>query len=927
MMDSSSLDLIAEQFALAVRRGDAPSVEEFIAQYPDAPDDLRRLLNSVALLEGLKEPESRCPESPMIRQLDDYKILREVGRGGMGIVFEAIHESLGRRVAIKVLSSGLLGDPKHLARFRREARAAAKLRHSNIVPVFGVGQHDGHHYYVMDFIDGMSLRETIDALTGRQVCPLPTMDQADSKTNQNLQMELSIGISNTDLSLDQTDSDPPRNSVAIDNRVPVFPNALGFSSTPRYRWAATVGATICDAIQYAHSQGVLHRDIKPANLLIDRQGGVWIADFGLAKLSEQHAMTATGDVVGTPQYMPPESFEGTYDVRSEVYATGLTLYELLTLRPAVEGKSPGDIIRKASTGSISRPSLHQSDLPRDLETIVLKCLAHDPTSRYATVGEVRDDLHRFLSDRPIAARRARPLERLVRWSRRQPAVASLTFATFGLLVALAAVSAIGYLQTKSALGLARTAKQSAEKSLADRTAALDNAEQQRQRAEKNLQVALTAFESMMQNISHRSIDAEEEFFGEVTDTTSPNVTPDDAKLLQSLLGFFDELGTNNSEDLLAESAVAARRAGEIYQRLGQLSSADQAYSEALLRYRTLASRDPMEVDFVISIAQLQNELAVIAGLRGQFSQANQLFQQTSEGLIGSPAAMNSLSGRFEYARAHRLFASIRARSGLDRMGSNWTSERGKSRMRRPGEAIVKNRIEDEFHAIDVAIETLQHLIKDSPNEVRFEVELARAFRDRAKLATMAKNRLESEAAIRQSIALFEKLLNQNSQSESIQYELATTLSSTEAFGFNTRVRAMQATKLSQILLEQAPSQPRYLALRAHTLATLAKFQLRNDGPAAALASLDEAIRIYNGLAEKSPELSLYIARLSQLLESKSDIQQQQGNTAGAIATLELAIEKLQQELMLTNDSRVIRIHLLRMRQKLSRLNDAKVNAP
>ncbi len=906
-MDSSSLDLIAEEFASAVRRGDAPSVEEFIARYPGAPDDLRTLLQSVAMLEGMKE---RGSESPLIRQLDDYKILREIGRGGMGIVFEAIHESLGRRVAIKVLSSGLLGDPKHLARFRREARAAAKLRHSNIVPVFGVGEFAGHHYYVMDFIDGMSLRETIDSLIGHHGRELPTIDHADSKTNQNLKIEVTSGREHSDFILDETAGKQTLTTAG-----------------PNYRWATEIGATICDAIQYAHSQGVLHRDIKPANLLVDRKGGVWIADFGLAKLTEQQAMTATGDVVGTPQYMPPESFEGTYDVRSEVYATGLTLYELLTLKPAVEGKSPADVIRKASAGSITRPRAHRTDLPRDLETIVLKCLAHDPNSRYRTVGEVRDDLNRFLADRPIAARRAGPVERLIRWSRRQPAVASLTFATFGLLLALASVSAIGYWQTKNALDIASTAKQSAERSLIERTAALDIAEQQRQRAEKNLQVALTAFDSVMQNISNRGFDTEEEFFGEVTDTISPNVTPDDAKLLQSLLGFFDELGTNNSEDLLAESAVAARRAGEIYQRLGQLVSADQAYSEAVDRYRTLSKRYPNEVEFVIDRAKLQNELAVIAGLRGQFLRANQIFQRTNDLLTGSQSAMDSLWGRFEYARAHRLFASIRARSGLDRglnrIGGNRLPERGKPRLRRPNEAIVKNRIEDEFHAIEVAIETLEKLIDQSPQELRFQVELARAFRDRAKLASMAKNKRESETAIHQSIDLFEKLLALNDTSEAIQYELAITLSSTEAFGFNTMLRTAQATKLSEKLLEQAPNQPRYLALRAHTLATLAKFQQRNDGPATAIASLDEAIGIYDGLAEKSPEVSLYVARRSQLLESKADIQMQQGNTQAAIATLELAIGKLQTEVKQLNASQVLRFRLQTMRQKLSRLQDPK----
>ena len=364
-MDSSSLDLIAEQFAEAVRRGENPSIEDFIARHPEADGDLRGLLTSIAMIEGLKSDSPVADQcAPHIDQLDDYKIIREIGRGGMGIVLEAIHQSLGRRVAIKVLSSGLLGDQKHVARFRREARAAAKLRHPNIVPVFGVGESDNHNYYVMDFIDGQTLSEVIESHSTEPVAQTPTVDIDNSSTH----LELSSQVPQS-----------PARPTATDQQ----------NDSPQ--WAAQVGAAICDALDYAHSQGVLHRDIKPANLILDKSGTVWIADFGLAKLAEQQAMTATGDIMGTPQYMSPESFEGNFDVRSEIYAVGLTLYELLTKRPAVDGKSPADVIRKATSGSIAKPRSLRSDLPRDLETVVLKCLSHDPNSRYQTAAAVRDD--------------------------------------------------------------------------------------------------------------------------------------------------------------------------------------------------------------------------------------------------------------------------------------------------------------------------------------------------------------------------------------------------------------------------------------------------------------------------------------------------------------------------------------------------------
>ena len=336
---------------------------------------------------------------------------------------------------------------------------------------------------------------------------------------------------------------------------------------------------------------MLHRDIKPANFLIDRRGDIWIADFGLAKLTEPQSITMTGDIVGTPQYMPPESFDGNYDVKSEIYGVGLTLYELLTRRPAIEGRNPGDVIRKATCGVTVPPRKINARIPRDLETIVLKSLAHDPRARYVTAASLGNDLQSFLADRPISARRSNLLERAMRWSRREPTVAMLTFVTFALLLALAAVSAVGYFRTKDALDVAQAAKRSAESSLEQRTAALETADQQRLRAEKNLHVAIAAFDQVMRNIADRGIESDAEFLGEVTDTTSPNVTPEDAMLLQSLLGFFDELAANNSEDLLVESAVAARRAGDIYQRLGRLREADRAYTDALDRYRRLAQRE------------------------------------------------------------------------------------------------------------------------------------------------------------------------------------------------------------------------------------------------------------------------------------------------------------------------------------------------
>jgi serine/threonine protein kinase/tetratricopeptide (TPR) repeat protein len=904
-LDQTELDQIAEEFSEEIRRGLKPTIADYLKRYPDPSGQLRNLLASVAMIEGLKSESSKAvaktaPELMKLSQLDDYSIVREIGRGGMGVVFEAIHQSLGRRVAVKVLARDCVGDTKNLVRFRREARAAARLRHSNIVPVFGVGQDGEHHYYVMDYIDGMSLRGWLESIAAVRSVEEPTRDNALSSTAGKLSLPPAE---------DRHDAaDAPADELSVPNR----------TDTPEYyRWAARLVMSVCDALQYAHTQGVLHRDIKPANLLIDRHAVVWVADFGLAKLIEQPAMTMTGDIVGTPQYMAPESFEGHFDVRSEIYCVGLTLHELLTQRPAIRGKNAVDVIRKASAGVSASPRKENQHVPRDLETIVLKALARDPRSRYVTAGDLRDDLRRFLTDRPIQARRTGPLERAIRWSRREPAIATLTFATFILLFALAVVSVIGYLQTKDALDGAQVAQQSAETSLEQRTVALAAADAQRMRAENNLQVALNAFDAIMQNITDQGIEPDAEYLGEVTDTTSPHVTPEDAELLQSLLGFFDDLAANNSDDLLAESASAARRAGDIYLRLGQLRQADRAYSDALDRYHQLAQREADSAASVIARAEIMNELAVIAGLRGRLAYAAELFGRTLTLLQDSDPAMASDAGRFAYARAHRLFASLGARAGIDGVSPKFP--RAERRPPGPRGEMIKRRTDEELRAIDEAITTLDALIEGSPEEVRYRAELARSYRDKAKVASRAKRRSVAEESVQRSLELFDQLYSENKESDAIRYEFAMTLASTEALGFNQMLRAIQANELSTALLEQSPDLPRYRALKAHTLATLAAHQQSVGKLEQAEDNLMETLQIYSSLIAESPELRLYETRRSQTLEEIADVKLRQGDRETAISYLERAIRRLQPRLRRPEISPVVKMQLQRMHQKLNRI--------
>ncbi|HEX4132870.1 MAG TPA: tetratricopeptide repeat protein [Pirellulales bacterium] len=393
--------------------------------------------------------------TPVLQRLGDYRVVREIGRGGMGVVYEAEQESLCRRVALKVLLGGTIVDPRHKGRFEREARAAARLHHTNIVPVFGVGESADMHYYVMQFIQGRGLdgvlndlrwlarnRRAVDLRAARAPRPAPTAGGdtsalgvahallAGQSTLHQLAQAQVVDLSDT--------ATPSAETLAAYE--PIAERSGSHGDRQYWNAVARLGAQVADALAYAHEQGILHRDIKPANLLLDGKGTVWVADFGLAKAMEQDNLTQTGDVVGTLRYMAPESFRGQNDARTDIYALGLTLYELVSLRPAFDAHDRNRLVRQVTSAEI--PPLRRvcPAVPQDLETIVLKALERDPDHRYRTAAEMAADLQRFLQDEPIHARRATLPQRLARWYRHNPVVARLTAAL--ILVFLAGFAGV-----------------------------------------------------------------------------------------------------------------------------------------------------------------------------------------------------------------------------------------------------------------------------------------------------------------------------------------------------------------------------------------------------------------------------------------------------------------------------------------------------
>jgi WD40 repeat protein/serine/threonine protein kinase len=478
--DADPFGEIAEEFVEAFREGKRPSIDEFARRYPDHAERIRDVLPALVLMEKAKPaagPAGERPKAPAaappLRQLGDYHILREVGRGGMGVVYEAEQVSLGRHVALKVLPSHALLDPRHLSRFQREARAAARLHHTNIVPVFGVGEQDGVHYYVMQFINGLGLDAVLDELKKQRHAPGHRPQTRLAVVGGATRHESAAGVARALLSgtfarpapvgsgpihrAGGGDRGPdavprphecghyqPTPGLSATIHLPGQPEQSSLSDSGRPYWQsiARIGVQVADALAYAFNQGILHRDIKPSNLLLDDRGNVWVTDFGLAKAdSDTDALTQTGDLVGTMRYMAPERFSGQGDVRSDVYALGLTLYELLTLRPAFEDLDRNQLIKRILHDDPVRPRKLNRAVPADLETIVLKAVARDPDHRYQTPAAMAEDLQRFIEDRPIRARRVGEAEKFWRWCRRNPLPASLLGALVGVfLVAFVAVS-------------------------------------------------------------------------------------------------------------------------------------------------------------------------------------------------------------------------------------------------------------------------------------------------------------------------------------------------------------------------------------------------------------------------------------------------------------------------------------------------------
>lgn len=417
---SPELAELVEKLSARLEAGREINWDEVEREFPEHAAAARALLPTLQRLAELSRASgSTTPngEPVPLGELGDYRIIREIGRGGMGVVYQAEQISLSRMVALKVLPFAAVMDPRHLQRFKNEARAAASLDHPNVVKVYGVGCERGVHFIALQFVDGRSMGQLIRERRGDQIPG-------------------AVGHANATctFSKDVTDRHPKvAHSKTTCSRIPLDAAFI--------RQATEWGIRAADALEHAHSLGIVHRDVKPGNLLIDGRGEVFVADFGLAKVATDPGITGTGDMLGTLRYMSPEQAGAQYDLvdhRSDIYSLGVTLYELLTLAPAFPGESREALLSKIIKSDAISPRKIDRRIPTDLETIILKAMEKDPSRRYRTEKELADDLRRFLDSQPVKARRAGVLDRIGKWSRRNRA--AVVGVVMVMLTTLAAVA-------------------------------------------------------------------------------------------------------------------------------------------------------------------------------------------------------------------------------------------------------------------------------------------------------------------------------------------------------------------------------------------------------------------------------------------------------------------------------------------------------
>ena len=565
-----------DEFYADIDAGKEPDRDRLLKKYSDVADELSDCLQNLDFITnvapqlaehrdaGSESDASTRSSSPV--SLGDFRIIREIGRGGMGVVYEAEQQLLGRRVAIKVLPFAAMLDEQQRARFQIEARAAATLDHPNVVHVHSVGVERGIYYYAMQYVEGHSLAEFLKAQRNKVLTSSAveaTCDSDDSKKGRKPSVKSGRAI----------EMDTVREvQLAISTERDQNRGAY-------HRSIAKIGIQIAEGLQHAHERGVIHRDIKPANIMLDAQGSPLITDFGLARVEGDKGLTLTGDIVGTLRYSAPEQALGkrsVVDERADVYSLGATLYELLTLRPVFCGENRGELLKQITIGVTKRLRALDNSIPVDLETIVLRAIDQDPDQRYNTAIAMAEDLHRFLQQRPIVARRPHLVQHVTKWIRRNQTIAwSLLFALVTLVFSSSLLSFYSYRAMRQEAALRQEAEDATER-----------AEHFSRVAQKTIDDFLTQFGAELQN--------------------QPNAGVLSKRMYLSAMDMYQLLLSQSEPDaeLRFKAAKAFAKAAEQLRLSDQRVEAIELFHDAADIFRSLIDEHPVEGKYRVELAKL-----------------------------------------------------------------------------------------------------------------------------------------------------------------------------------------------------------------------------------------------------------------------------------------------------------------------------------
>jgi serine/threonine protein kinase len=530
-----------EEYQSALDAGQRPNRSALLARYPDVADALAECLDALSVVRSAAPDLNTRAAATLLapaQRLGDFRILRELGRGGMGIVYEAEQVSLGRRVALKVLPPASALDQRQLLRFHNEAQAAAHLRHPHVVPVHAIGCEGDVQYCAMQLIKGPSLADVIARLRGEsdeapvttRIEPIPR--EAARRT---------IRPATTDRPPAGPSSRRPASTAWGWGETALRAAELTATGAEYCRAAARLALQAAEALAHAHDLGVIHRDVKPSNLLLDETGSLWVADFGLARFREDVRVTRPGELLGTLRYLCPEQARGEpSDHRADVYGLGVTLYELLTLTPAFPGEDRHPLFLRIACEPPVPARRHNPALPPDLETVLLRAMAKRPEERYPTAQALADDLARFLEGRPVLARRPSLLDRAAKWCGRHRAVVATAAAGLVLATVLLIASVIWNVR-------------------------------ERRSAERYAREARDTVDDMYTHVADRWL------------ARTPYLEPVQQEFLEKALAFYERFLRKNGSDasVQRDTARAYRRVGDIRRRLGRPAEAEGAYDRAL----------------------------------------------------------------------------------------------------------------------------------------------------------------------------------------------------------------------------------------------------------------------------------------------------------------------------------------------------------